>query len=259
MREPLQPPAGPVDPDWHETFFDGLMNAFWLAAVPPSQTEAEAAFLLSALALQPAARVLDLGCGAGRMCLALAARGFGATGVDLSEDFLARARRATPDGADIAWLRQPLSSLDLPAAAFDGAFMLGNSFAYMAPSDTQAMLEATGRALKPGGRLVIHTGAAAECLLPEFEPYGDFTAGDVRLRLAHRYDPRLGAVLTRYEARRGRRVETRDGVQYVHPIREIAGMLRAAGLETTALCADADGTAWSLGDAQVYVVAERVE
>lgn len=257
MTARLEPPEGPVPANWHETFFDGLMNAFWLGAVPEEQTGAEAEFLMKQLRLPPGARVLDLGCGAGRMCLALAARGCAATGLDISDDFLGKARAAAPEGADLTWLKQSLADPDLPAAAFDGAFMLGNSFPYMPPEDTARMLIAIGRALTPGGRLCLNTAAAAECFWPHFEAEGDYTAGGVRLRIAHRFDPVEGAVLTRFEASDGETAETRDGVQYIHTIREIAGMLAQAGLTVTGLFAEADGAVWEPGDPHVYVIAEK--
>lgn len=257
MKPPLQPPAGPVDPDWHETFFTGLMNEFWLAAADEALTEAETAFLWDALALKPGARTLDLGCGAGRVSLALAARGCVATGVDLSDDFLNRARAATPEGASVTWEKQNLAAPEFPPGQFDAAFMLGNALGYMRPEDTQAMLTATGAALKPGGRLALNTAGAAECLLPHFEEMGDDTAGDVRLRIAHRYDPLEGALLTTFEASKGRRTETREGLQYIHTIREIAAMLDQAGLSVTGLFADTDGAAWEMGDPELYIIAER--
>ena len=54
-------------------------------------------FLVDALDLGPGARVLDAGCGPGRHALELARRGIAVTGVDLSPDFVARARAAAAD------------------------------------------------------------------------------------------------------------------------------------------------------------------
>lgn len=257
MTKPLSPPEGPVDTGWHRSFFDGLMNRFWIGAVPEEQTGAELAFLMNVLTLEPGARTLDLGCGAGRMTLALAAVGCEATGVDLSDDFLARARAATPEDAAATWLKQDLAALDLPSAHFDGAFMLGNSFGYMTPGETQTMFDTVAEALKPGGRLALQTAAAAECVWPHYEPQGDYSAGGVRLRIAHRYDPLTGALHTRYEASDGETREVRDGVQYIHALPEIAAMMERAGLRVMKFYAEPDGAEWEPGDPQVFIVAER--
>jgi len=45
------------------------------------------------LELQPGARILDLGCGAGRHCLELARRGYAVTGVDRTALYLEHAAR----------------------------------------------------------------------------------------------------------------------------------------------------------------------
>src|SRR5256885_2100707 len=49
-------------------------------------------FLIERLRLQPGDRVLDQGCGTGRLLLPLAARGLHAVGVDASDRYITRAR-----------------------------------------------------------------------------------------------------------------------------------------------------------------------
>ncbi len=44
----------------------------------------------------PPGRLLDLGCGTGRLCRHFAAKGYECVGVDLSDEMLAKAREASP-------------------------------------------------------------------------------------------------------------------------------------------------------------------
>jgi 2-polyprenyl-3-methyl-5-hydroxy-6-metoxy-1,4-benzoquinol methylase len=75
-----------------ESFFSGLFVDLWRNAMPEAVTQQECAFLESELALTPCAKVLDVPCGSGRHCLALASRGYAMTAVDLSSESLAHAR-----------------------------------------------------------------------------------------------------------------------------------------------------------------------
>src|ERR1700740_2173797 len=54
----------------------------------------EAAFAIRALAIKPGARILDLCCGQGRHCVALARHGLEVIGVDLNFGYLELARKA---------------------------------------------------------------------------------------------------------------------------------------------------------------------
>ena len=48
-------------------------------------------------AFLPAGRLLDMGCGTGRLCSHFAAKGFECVGVDLSDEMLAKARARAED------------------------------------------------------------------------------------------------------------------------------------------------------------------
>ena len=56
------------------------------------QTRQDADFIQEALDVSAPAKLLDVPCGGGRHCLALAGLGYEMTGVDLSTDFLTAAR-----------------------------------------------------------------------------------------------------------------------------------------------------------------------
>ena len=58
-----------------------------------SATLAEVDFIERELMLKPGMRLLDVGCGTGRHSIEFARRGYRVTGVDLSEDMLARAKQ----------------------------------------------------------------------------------------------------------------------------------------------------------------------
>ena len=99
----------------------------------------------------PNARVIDLGCGTGRLAVALAAAGHHVTGVEPAPASLAAARRK--HGSDkVTWILG--ASQSAPAAAFDVALMTSHvAQVFLGDAEWTDVLSHLHRALVPGGRL----------------------------------------------------------------------------------------------------------
>ncbi|WP_069773604.1 bifunctional 2-polyprenyl-6-hydroxyphenol methylase/3-demethylubiquinol 3-O-methyltransferase UbiG [Streptomyces sp. LUP30] len=125
----------------------------------------EAAFCDALLA--PAARVLDAGCGTGRVAIRLAELGHRCTGVDVDRSMLAVARREAPTQE---WIHADLTHLDGLGLepGFDLALAAGNVVPLLAPGTEPAVVRQLAAVLRPGGLLVTGMGLDAEHLpLPE--------------------------------------------------------------------------------------------
>ena len=109
-----------------------------------------AAELLAAVA--GARRVLDAGCGSGRLTVALARAGADVTGIDTSGERLEQARlRAAGAGVP---MRLVEADLDLPLTFADGSFdAVTSRLALMIPEDPVATLRELRRVLAPDGRV----------------------------------------------------------------------------------------------------------
>jgi len=112
-------------------------------------------FFVSVVRDEPAHRVLDLGCGTGRLAVALAAAGHRVTGVDPAAASLETARRKP--GADrVTWVLG--TSADLPSRSFDVCLMTSHvAQLFITDEDWATALADLHRALVPGGRLVFDT------------------------------------------------------------------------------------------------------
>jgi len=124
----------------------------------------------------PVRRILEPCCGTGRVLDALAARGYGVAGYDLSAEMVAFASsRLRPKGGD-AWLGE-MSAFRPPSppAPFDAAINLVNSIGYLLDDASMAAhLARTAEALRPGGIYVTqfsYGGEPAE--LARFGPWGN--------------------------------------------------------------------------------------
>ena len=104
-------------------------------------------------------RLVDLGCGTGRLATHFAARGFDCVGVDLSDAMLTQARaNAAARQVTVEWHRGNLVDLgELPAASFDCAASLFSTLGMVRGAAHRAAAVAeVARLLKPGGRFVLH-------------------------------------------------------------------------------------------------------
>jgi len=109
-----------------------------------------AAELLSAVA--GAGRVLDLGCGSGRLSVALARAGAAVTGIDTSRERLEQARRRAGEGG--VELQLVEADLDEPLPFEDGSFDAATSrLALMAAATPAATLRELRRVVVPDGRI----------------------------------------------------------------------------------------------------------
>jgi SAM-dependent methyltransferase len=109
--------------------------------------------------VRPGARVLDAGCGTGRVTIRLAELGYDCVGVDLDPSMLEQARLRGPD---LRWVHADLATLDLPAAGIDDPFDLvlaaGNVIPLVAPGTESAVVAALAQHMRPDGVLVAGFG-----------------------------------------------------------------------------------------------------
>lgn len=104
-------------------------------------------------------RLLDLGCGTGRLLMPFAARGFECVGVDISEPMLRRtAEKAEASGVRVALLKANLTDLaGLRDASFDHAACLFSTLGMIRGAEHRGRAVAEMfRVLKPGGRVLLH-------------------------------------------------------------------------------------------------------
>jgi len=118
----------------------------------------EVDFLLRELGLPERGAVLDVGCGTGRHSIELAERGYAVTGLDLSPEMLALAKReADTRNVRVEWVRGDAADFSFPKR-FDGAICIcEGAFGLLGAGDDHlahplAILACISRSLKPGAK-----------------------------------------------------------------------------------------------------------
>ncbi|RUP29851.1 MAG: class I SAM-dependent methyltransferase [Mycolicibacterium sp.] len=124
--------------------------------------------LIDAMAAR-GARILDAGCGPGRVGGYLAAAGHDVVGVDVDPALIAAAEADHPGPR---WLVGDLAELDLPARGipepFDLIVSAGNVMTFVAPSTRVQVLSRLRAHLADNGRVVIGFGAGRDYEFNQF-------------------------------------------------------------------------------------------
>ncbi len=128
-------------------------------ALAASGTDVHGEASFCAALLEPGARVLDAGCGTGRVAIRLAELGFACVGTDVDDSMLAVAKSKAPD---VRWFRADLASLT-PAdlgdpPPFDLVVMAGNVIPLLEEGTVSSCVASLTALLRPGGLLVAGFG-----------------------------------------------------------------------------------------------------
>jgi SAM-dependent methyltransferase len=248
-----------LQPEWFETFFQGVAVEFWNRATPPALTLVEVDFLEKALAPPPGGCLLDIPCGSGRHSVELARRGYRMTGIDLSADFLSLARAHSFYAHVQVDLRHgDMRNPSLDANAFDGAFCFGNSFPYLDRHGVTAFLAALSRAILSRGKLVIDTGCAAESILPTLLPQRWHRFDDIIVMSKASYIASASRLDIDYTFIHEGKIETRPSSSHVFTVAELTRMLAGAGFEVVSLNSGFAGERYELGSPRLVLTAQRV-
>jgi len=107
----------------------------------------------------PPSKLLDLGCGTGRLCIHLTRKGFDCTGVDLSPEMLEKAKdNALAANVNVTFQSGNIVDLtNVPDASFDYAACLFSTLGMVSGYENrEAVIRSVYRVLKPGGKFVLH-------------------------------------------------------------------------------------------------------
>jgi SAM-dependent methyltransferase len=115
------------------------------------------------------ARILDAGCGPGRVGGFLAEEGHDVVGVDIDPELIVAAEQSHPGPQ---WLVDDLATLDLPArglpAGFDAIVCAGNVMTFLAPRSRGEVLSRLRAHLADAGRVAVGFGTDRGYPVDEF-------------------------------------------------------------------------------------------
>ncbi len=202
--------------------------------------------------------VLDLGCGPGRHCLALAKMGYDVTGVDTSGFLLSRAReKASTSNLPIKFIRANM--LDFSSdAKFDLIVNMFNSFGYFdTQEENQMVLNKSYENLSDNGTLLIDT-VGKETLARTIQPVhlSEYDNGDIRIERPLLVD-NMQVFSNQWMLIRGDKVFKRDYQHYVYTPMELSQMCYQAGFKRVECYGSLQADEYDLESDRLVVVAQK--
>jgi len=152
--------------EWFESWFNSPYYHLLYQHRDSAEAQSFINNLHAHLDLQPGARVLDLACGIGRHSVYLNKLGFDVTGVDLSEESIAKAQEYSNETLtfEVRDMCEPFGT-----AAYDVIFNLFTSFGYFSSNNANIwVLKNVKAALRPNGAFILDF-LNAEKVLAELE------------------------------------------------------------------------------------------
>ncbi len=240
--------------DLEATFNDDYLY-FYADRLSDSNSDAEAGVVWEIGRLQAGVRVLDLACGHGRIANRLAARGAVVCGLDATLRFLSIARDdAIRRQVSVDYREGDMRSLPW-TGEFDVVFSWFTAFGYFDDVTNKLILDEILRALRPGGRFVVHLNHR-DALMARFAPASVIERdGDLMID-QHRFDPYTGRAHTARTIMRDGRVRHSSFFTRLLSFTELRAWLVDAGFETVEGF-DGDGAALTPSSPRLLVRATK--
>ncbi len=203
------------------------------------------------LGLKFRARILDLGCGAGSQTIELARRRYRVLGMDGTSSALAGAReKAKAESLTVHFVATDMRRIPY-AGEFNAVINLRNPIGcFPNERDDQRCLDAVGRSLKRGGKLMLDL-LNREWLIRRLGVRGKSEAGK------ESFDLSTGRLDSRGFISRGGHPKNLGNKMRIYTLTEIIRLLEAAGLTYRGVHGGYDGKPYSVESLRMIVVAEK--
>lgn len=225
------------------------------------RTEREVEGIARLLSLRPGDSVLDCPCGYGRHSIALAERGFQVLGSDINQEMLDAAYRNVNGTANIQFAREDMLTLEY-GERFDAVINMFLAFGFFdVEEDNARVLSNFHRALKPGGRFLLHTDVNVGRIVRgkyRFHEQRSLRSGKT-LEIVESYDPerkRLNGKWILVDAS-GDRDELPPYSCRIYTAGEITDLCRSVGFESVRLYGGWNGEEIEDESEEMIVVATK--
>jgi len=213
--------------EWWTAYFAEFRPAF--AKIHPQTTAAEVRYVIRTLKLKPGDHFLDCPCGIGRVAIPLAKRGIQVTGIDITKAYLDELdEKARLQELPIRTHRTDMRRIRFENR-FDAAGNIWTSLGYFEDeSDNLLVVRRLFRALRPGGRVLIHL-INRDWVVYHYTPSEWYDFGGVRVLEQRVFDFATSTMRSVWQFETSGRVARCPVQLRLYAYHEIAQMLTTAG------------------------------
>ncbi|MCF6320120.1 MAG: methyltransferase domain-containing protein [Proteobacteria bacterium] len=246
--------------NWYED--DKLWEKFydWMFDDDSFELAKEQVPQLLSLVNHPIESVLDLGCGPGRHCLALAQMGYTVTGLDMSQFLLDKAKKKAKDmSLNVTFVQADMLNYEVGKKQ-DLIVNMFNSFGYFdTPEKNQQVINNAYHNLKTIGTFIIDT-VGKETLARNIEPVhlSEHANGDLRIERPLLID-NLQIFSNEWILVSGDKAFKRSYQHYVYTPIELTTMCIKSGFDSVQVYGNLNGEEYDLDSDRLIVVAEKYE
>lgn len=243
----------------NDHFFSGSYKHAWKGLIPQGLTEAEVDFIIEMGGLESGDNVLDIMCGYGRHALGMGKRGINVTAVDNLPDYIEEIKQAADkDKLPVEVQISDVLEMQLNKQ-YNEAICMGNSFAFFNKNDAFSIIKSVSSHLKLHGIFIINSWMIAEIAIRHFKEKDWHYAGNYKCLIDYKFSFQPSRIeMEQTIISNDGLVETIKGVDYIFSLNELEEMFMEAGLKTKGLFSTPRKRKFSLGDSQIYIVAEKI-
>lgn len=230
----------------------------WRKLIPPGLSEAECSFIEDVCGLEKGDHVLDLMCGYGRHALELARRGYQVSAIDNLKEYIEEIKgKAAAENLQVkAFVAGAMDyQLEHP---YKAALCMGNSFAFFAKDDAQALLKKIAFHLLPGGMFILNTWMIAEIAIRHYQEREWYAVDDYKYLLDYKFHFQPSRIESEHTliAPDGT-IEVIKGIDYVFTLGELGKLFEEAGLRLKEIYSTPRKRPFKMGDNKAYLVIEK--
>jgi SAM-dependent methyltransferase len=241
-------------PEWYDRFF----RHEYLAFDEHPDTDLEIDFLLNALQLPGASRLLDLGCGYGRHAIPLSQNDLKVIGLDRSSELLTEAvSRLSTQDTDISFVRGDVRHFPF-GATFDAVISMFSSFGYFDDENENfRVLQNIADALKVGGLFFLET-ANRDFIIAHNPPVQIYRNEGMTLIEERKFDSLTSQSLVNVTViQNGKETHLHHAIR-LYTATEMDLLLASVGLETRGIWGDFTGGDFTTDSPHLILLAEKV-